>query len=142
MSSYASRFAHVAPGRVRFWAMIDSGVLALATPWTATLFLGALYWVNGLLGYEATAPAFGTLQMFFVNLSGVMVGVWVVARLLNPAGIMALVDGIGRLLVALLLIAYILGAGAPPVLWFFVFTEVIGAIPQLRACLSKPAETE
>lgn len=135
MTSYASRYEHVAPATVRFWAMIDSGVLALATPWTATLFLGALYWFNGLLGYESTAPAFGTMQMFFVNLSGVMVGVWVVARLLHPVGILALVDGVGRLLVALLLIAYLLAADAPPVLWFFVFTEAVGAIPQLRACL-------
>ncbi len=134
----SARFQHVSPATVRFWAMVDSGVLALALPWTATLFLGALYWFNGLLGHEDQAPVFGTLQMFFVNLSGVMVGVWVAARLLNPVGMMALVDGIGRLLVALLLVGYILGAGAPPILWFFVFTEVLGAIPQLRACLRRP----
>lgn len=133
-----SRFEPVSPSLVRFWALVDAGVIALATPWTAQWFLGLLFWINGLLGADAQPPDFGPLQMFFVNLSGVMVGVWAAARLLHPVGILALIDGVGRLVVAVLLIGFVVGAGAPPVLWLFVVTEVAGAIPQLRACLRRP----
>ena len=138
MTRLAERFEHVSLTTVRFWATIDSGVLALATPWTASWFLQALYWFNGWLGGAASPPDFGAMQMFFVNLSGVMVAVWVIARWLHPIGLMALIDGAGRLVVAALLIAYILWTDAPPALWFFVFTETVGAVPQLRACLAAP----
>lgn len=131
-----TRFQHVSPRTVRFWAMLDTGVLSLALPFTATLFLNALYWINGLLGGEATAPAFGALQMFFVNLSGVLVGVWVAARLLMPIGLLAFIDVIGRTAVALLIVWFVLALDAPPVLWLFVFTEGIGAVAQLRACIA------
>ena len=133
-----TRFRHVSPRTVRFWAMVDSGVLALALPYTATLFLSAIYWLNSLLGGEAVVPAFGAIQMFFVNLSGVLVGVWVVARLMMPIGLMAFIDAVGRTLVALLIVWFVLAQQAPPVLWLFVFTEGIGAVVQLRACFAAP----
>lgn len=136
--SLETRFRHVSPRTVRFWAMLDSGVLALALPFTATLFLNAIYWLNGLLGFEATAPTFGAIQMFFVNLSGVLVGVWVAARLLMPVGLLAFIDGVGRSLVALLIVWFVLTQDAPPILWVFVFTEGIGAVAQLHACLAAP----
>ena len=136
--SLQTRFEHVSPRTVRFWALLDSSVLALALPFTATLFLHAIYWLNGLLGGESAAPAFGAMQMFFVNLSGVLVGVWVAARLLMPIGLLAFIDAVGRTLVALLIVWFVLAQDAPPVLWFFVFTEGIGAVAQLRACLAAP----
>lgn len=135
-----TRFAHVSPRTVRFWAMLDSGVLSLALPFTAVLFLDAIYWLNGLFGGAATAPEFGALQMFFVNLSGVLVGVWVAARLLMPIGLLAFIDVIGRSAVALLIVWFVLAQDAPPVLWLFVFTEGIGALAQLRACLTAPRD--
>ena len=137
-SPIQQRFQHVSARTVRFWALIDSGVIALALPFTATLFLSAIYWLNGLLGGEVEVPAFGAIQMFFVNLSGVLVGVWVAARLLMPVGLLAFIDGIGRTVVALLIIWFVLAQQAPPVLWFFVFTEGVGAVAQLRACFATP----
>lgn len=120
---------------VRFWAMVDSGVASLALPITAQWFLGAMYFFNGLLGYADTAPSFDGLHMFFVNLSGVMVALWVIVRLLRPDGLMAWVDSWGRLAVSALLIWTLLAADGPPILWFFVFTELLGAAAQFRACL-------
>lgn len=133
------RFDHVSPNTVRFWALLDTSVIALALPFTATLFLGAIYWINGLLGYEAKVPTFGDLQMFFVNLSGVLVAVWAFARLALPIGLLAFIDAIGRTVVALLIVWFVLVRDAPPALWLFVFTEGAGAIAQLRACLVVPA---
>ncbi|MGQ0697331.1 MAG: hypothetical protein ACT4PZ_03710 [Panacagrimonas sp.] len=128
------RFDHVSPKTVRFWAMIDTGVIALALPVTAKAFLGLIYWVNGLLGFDSVVPEFAAIQMFFVNLSGVLVAVWAIARLVHPIGLMAFIDSIGRIAVALLICWFVLVERAPPVLWFFVFTEGIGAVAQLRAC--------
>ena len=125
---------HVPARTVRFWALFDSAVISLALPLTAQWFLSALFYVNGLLSHQDQPPAFDTLQMFFVNLSGVMVGVWVLARLLHPVGLMAWIDIWGRCMVSALLAWTVLGAGGPPVLWFFVFTEMLGAIAQWRAC--------
>jgi hypothetical protein len=130
---------HVPASTVRFWAMLDTGVLSLALPFTAKLFIGGLYWLNGLFGGASEAPVFDSLALFFVNLSGVMVLVWVAARLLHPIGLLALVDSIGRVLVSLLIAYYILVEGAIPVLWLFVGTEMAGAIAQGRAVLRRPA---
>jgi hypothetical protein len=133
------RFAHVPPKTVRFWALLDTSVIALALPFTAKLFLGAIYALNGLMGHDAVVPEFGAIQMFFVNLSGVLVAVWAFARLLHPVGLLAFIDAVGRTAVALLIVWFVLVQDAPPVLWFFVFTEGIGAVAQLRACLARTA---
>lgn len=130
---------HVPAKTVRFWAMLDTGVLSLALPFTAKLFLGALYALNGWLGGEATPPVFAPIQMFFVNLSGVMVLVWCAARLLHPVGLMALIDAIGRVLVSALIAYFIVVEDAIPVLWLFVGTEMAGAIVQGRAVLRRPS---
>lgn len=123
----------ISPKTVRFWALIDTGVLALATPPSARLFLEGLYWLNGQLGGVSTAPAFDPLAMFFVNLSGLLVLVWCAARLLRPLGVFALIDTVGRGLVSLLIAGSILSGGVPPVLWLFVGTEMLGALAQGHA---------
>ena len=130
---------HVPAATVRFWAWLDTGVLSLALPVTAKLFIGALYALNGVLGGEATAPVFAPIQLFFVNLSGVMVLVWCAARLLHPVGVLALVDAVGRTLVAALIAWFIVVEGAIPVLWLFVGTELAGVVGQGRALLRTPA---
>lgn len=132
------RFDHVPARTVRFWALLDTAVIALALPFTAPLFLAAIYWANGLLGYEASVPAFGTLQLFFVNLSGMLVAVWAAARLALPIGLLAFIDAIGRSAVGLLILWFLLARDAPPVLGLFVVTEWAGAVAQLRACLRRP----
>jgi hypothetical protein len=132
------RFAHVSPRTVRFWAWIDTSVIVLALPITAKAFLALIYGLNGLLGFEADVPAFGAIQMFFVNLAGMLVAVWAIARLVHPVGLLAFIDAIGRSAVALLIVWYVLVEDAPPALWFFVFTESAGAVAQLRACLREP----
>lgn len=131
---------HVPPRTVRFWALFDTGVLALALPFTAPLFLRGLYWLNGMLGRTAAVPALDPLAMFFVNLSGLMVLVWIVARLLHPSGTMALIDTIGRCAVSLLIAYYIVAEDLIPILWLFIGTEMAGAIAQLRAMLPRTAD--
>ncbi|TDU23244.1 hypothetical protein DFR24_4767 [Panacagrimonas perspica] len=135
------RFAHVSPRTVRFWAWIDTSVIVLALPITAKAFLALIYGLNGLLGFDAEVPAFGAIQMFFVNLAGMLVAVWAIARLVHPIGLLAFIDAIGRSAVAMLIAWYALVENAPQALWLFVFTEGAGAVAQLRACLREPAPT-
>lgn len=130
---------HIDPETVRFWALFDSGVMALALPFTARLFIDALYRLNGLIGGSAIAPTLDPLAMFFVNLSGMLVLVWIAARLLRPLGIFALVDAAGRCAVSVLIAYYILVENVIPVLWLFVGTEMAGAVAQFRALARRPA---
>lgn len=132
---------HVSPTTVRFWAMLDTSVIALATPFSAKLFLAMIYWLNAQLGFDQVMPGFAPIQVFFVNLSGILVAVWAVARLLNPSGLMGLIDAVGRSAVALLIVWFVLTQDAPPALWFIVLTEGLGAVAQYRACLHRPAST-
>ncbi len=133
------RLNHVSPATIRFWALLDTSVIALALPVTAQLFLGVIYWLNGLMGFDHVMPAFAPIHMFFVNLSGILVAVWAFARLLNPTGLLGLIDAIGRSAVAMLIVWFIIIEDAPPALWLFVATEGLGAIAQFRACLKESA---
>ncbi|MDP3293552.1 MAG: hypothetical protein Q8M37_02290 [Nevskia sp.] len=126
-------YDHVAPKTVRFWALFDTGVMSLALPFTSPLFINFLYWLNGLIGGTPTPPTFDPFAMFFVNMSGVLVLVWVAARLIRPLGVFALVDAIGRCAISLLIAYYILFENVIPVLWLFVLTEMLGAVMQFRA---------
>jgi len=127
-------FNHIPASTVRFWAWVDSAVTwSLALPPMAPQFIALIYWLNGLLGGSEVAPDFAPIHLVFVCLTGSLVSVWVIARLLHPAPILAVIDGWGRLWVGALLVWFILGLGAPPALWLFVFTEWIGALAQLRA---------
>ena len=130
---------HVSPKTVRLWAMVDSNVTyTFAIPPIAEGFIGLLYRVDHWLGGSAVLPAFDAIHMVFVCLFGVMVSVWVVARLVRPIGHFALVDGYGRIVVSALLLYFVLILGAPRVLLFFVFTEMLGSVAQLWAVYRKP----
>ena len=123
---------HIAPAQVRFWAWVDSGIiLVLAIPPLAGSFLHWLYRVNGWVGGPDTPPDFLPIHLFFVCLSGALVGVWVIARLLNPTGLMALIDGWGRAWVAGLILYFVIVRHAPVILLAFVITEGAGALIQL-----------
>ncbi|MEO7116004.1 MAG: hypothetical protein ABIZ18_09085 [Caldimonas sp.] len=119
--------------KVRFWAIVDSSLsYTLALPPLAQHFISLLYSINGKLGGSPTAPAFTPLQMFFVCLSGSLIGLWCIARYLKPIGLFALIDGWGRVWVSLLIIWFVAVEGAPRVVLLFVITEMLGAIAQLH----------
>lgn len=129
-----NRFQHIPAKTVRFWAWLDTAVTwMLSIPPLAPKFIAGIYWLNGLLGGTGTPPVFEPIHIVFLSLTGSLVSVWVLARLLNPVGLMSVIDGWGRLWIGATLIWIIVAMGGPPVLWCFVFTEWIGAFAQLRA---------
>ena len=118
---------------MRFWAIVDSSLsYTLALPPLAQHFISLLYSINGKLGGSPTAPAFTPLQLFFVCLSGTLIGLWCIARYLKPIGLFALIDGWGRVWISLLIVWFVAVEGAPRVLLLFVVTEMLGAIAQLH----------
>jgi hypothetical protein len=124
---------HVRPRTVRFWAVVDSSVsYTLALPPLAERFVSLLNYLDGQLGGVANAPPFTPMQLFFVCLSGALISLWCIVRYLKPIGLFALVDGWGRVWISLLIIWFVAAEGAPRVLLFFVVTEMLGAIAQLR----------
>lgn len=126
-------YDHIPARTVRFWALLDSAVTwMLAIPALAPTFLDGIYWLNGLLGGAAEPPHFEPIHLLFVSLTGSMVSTWVIARLLHPNGLLAVIDGWMRLWVGASLI-WIIALGGPPVLWLFVLTEWAGSVAQLRA---------
>ena|GEM_PF-1317569 len=123
---------------VRFWALVDSAVsYTLALPPLAEHFVSMLYYVNGKLGGESSAPTFAPLQLFFVCLSGSLVSLWCLARYLKPIGLFALLDGWGRVWVSLLIVYFVAFADAPRVLLVFIATEMAGAVSQLHKVYRK-----
>lgn len=119
--------------KVRFWAIVDSSLsYTLALPPLAQHFISLLYSINGKLGGSPTAPAFTPLQMFFVCLSGSLIGLWCIVRYLKPIGLFALIDGWGRVWISLLIVWFVAVEGAPRVLLLFVITEMLGAVAQLH----------
>lgn len=130
---------HIDPKLVRFWALVDSSIApALSLPPLAQLFVDFIYWANGWLGGASTAPMFEPIHWFFVCLSGALVSVWVIVRLLRPLGVFALVDGWARVWVSALIVYYVAIENAPGVLLVFVITEMAGAVAQLAAVYRKP----
>ena len=118
---------------MRFWAIVDSSLsYTLALPPLAEHFISLLYNINGKLGGTANGPAFTPMQMFFVCLSGSLIGLWCIARYLKPIGLFALIDGWGRVWISALIIYFVGFGGAPRVLLVFVVTEMAGAVAQLR----------
>lgn len=118
--------------KVRFWAIVDSSVsYTLALPPLAEHFISLLYYINGKLGGDATVPAIDAMQMFFVCLSGTLIGLWCIARYVKPIGLFALLDGWGRIWISLLIVWFVAVEGAPRVLLLFIVTEMLGAVAQL-----------
>jgi hypothetical protein len=119
--------------KVRFWAIVDSSLsYTLALPPLAEHFVSLLYNINGKLGGTADAPSFTPMQLFFVCLSGSLIGLWCIVRYVKPIGIFALIDGWGRVWISLLIVWFVAVEGAPRVLLLFVVTEMLGAVAQLH----------
>ncbi len=134
LPNLSQRYAHIPPSTVRFWAWLDSSVTwMLALPPLAPKFIAMIFTMNGWMGGASTAPVFEPIHLLFVCLTGALVSTWVVARLLVPLGVLAVIDGWGRLVVGFILIYCLLVLDAPMVLWMFVATEWLGALAQLRA---------
>jgi hypothetical protein len=127
-------FSHIPVKTVRFWAWLDTAVSWMpALPFLSIHFVGGLYWMNGLIGGVAKAPAFEPIHLVFVSLMGSLVTLWCYVRIRHAQGWMSAVDGWGRLWIGATLVWFLLVGDVPPIFWMFVFTEWIGAFAQLRA---------
>ncbi|MEU3552787.1 hypothetical protein [Streptomyces fragilis] len=122
------------PCAVRVSAWYDLVVTAgFATPWTYTLIHAALAKLGNTLGL-GTLPALDPIQVLFANLMGSVVVVWALLRIINPAPLLGLFDGVARALFTTWQ-AYALTHGAPRWLWLFLVAEAAFGIVQLAPWL-------
>lgn len=109
---------------VRIGALYDLlATVAFATPWTFAI-------AHGLLNRLSPLPAFEPLHVLFANLLGTIVVVWALVRLRDPRPGYGLCDALGRGLFAVWQLYYLLATDGAPVVWVFVFFEVLFGLAQ------------
>jgi hypothetical protein len=116
---------------IRAFAWIDFAVtLPFALPYVSYWLIGLIYRLDMQLGLNSPVPSFDPVSLMFVNIMGVLGVIWALARIGRPSEDLARLDGLGRLVVAALII-HAITWGATPVLWAFVATELAGSAAQL-----------
>ena len=124
------RLAHV----VRVFAGFDLAVAGcLAIPPFAHAFLGILFAGDAALELGSLRVEFHPLHWLFVNLAGVLGVLWAVARLRTPTPELALLDVVGRMAVAAVILHATRAEGMTPLLHVFVASELLGAAAQYLA---------
>lgn len=116
---------------IRGFAWLDFAItLPFALPYVSHWLIGLIYHIDFLLGFASPIPGFDPVSLMFVNIMGVLGVIWALARIGAPTEYLSRLDGLGRLVVAALII-HAITWGATPVLWAFVATELAGSAAQL-----------
>jgi hypothetical protein len=116
---------------IRGFAWLDLAVtFPFALPYVANWLIALIYRIDIHLGLGSPLPYFDPVSMMFVNIMGILGVIWALARIGTPTEELARLDGLGRLVVAALII-HAITWGATPVLWLFVATELAGSAAQL-----------
>ena len=116
---------------IRTVAWVDFAItLPFALPYVSHWVIGLLYHIDMQLGLASPIPGFDPVSLMFVNIMGVLGVIWAMARIGSPSAYLARLDGLGRLVVAALII-HAITWGATPLLWLFVATELAGSAAQL-----------
>ena len=112
-------------------AWVDiAGTLPFTIPTIAYWLIGYIYYLDQQWMMLSHVPVFDPLTLMFVNIMGVLGVVWAMARLRTPTEELARLDALARMVVATLII-HAITWGATPILYVFVFTEVMGSAVQL-----------
>jgi ribosomal protein S18 acetylase RimI-like enzyme len=142
LTSAASRAA-VLVRTVRIFAAFDLVVTGcLAVPPFARALIGLLFAGDAAFDLGSLRVEFHPLHWLFVNLAGVLGVLWAVARLRTPTRELALLDVVGRLAVAAVILHATSAEGMTPRLHAFVASELIGAAAQywaVRRALPAPS---
>lgn len=119
---------------VRASALYDLVLTApFATPWTATVALGALSDLHRSLGLDGVPPvADDPFTMLFANLLGSIVTVWSVIRLIAPTPFLGAGDAVARFLFSAAFV-WALADGASAVLVGFLVPELVWGLVQAWA---------
>jgi len=105
----------------------------LAIPPFARACIGILFAGDAALDLGSLLVEFHPLHWLFVNLAGVLGVLWAVARLRTPTAELALLDVVGRLAVAAVILHATGAEGMTPLLHVFVASELLGAAAQYLA---------
>lgn len=117
----------------------------MAVPGVSHAIIDLIAMIDHALGLHSEVGEMNAVGMMFMNVVGVLAIVWSVARIKAPAEHLAWLDIYARLAVAFILAFYSFVSGMSVVFAFFMATELIGAVWQMRATQMldsppKPAE--
>lgn len=104
----------------------------LAIPGVSHLYLQLIGWLDALLGFESAVTSTNAMGMLLMNTTGTMAVFWCIARIRAPSVLMGWLDVYARFIIAVLVLAYVAGAGVSVIFLAFFFSESIGAVIQWR----------
>ncbi|MGV8996827.1 MAG: hypothetical protein ACOH12_07775 [Parvibaculaceae bacterium] len=112
-------------------AWVDLAItLPFVQPTISYWLIGYIYHLDQQWMMLSHVPVFDPLTLMFVNIMGVLGVTWAIARIRFPTEDLARLDALARMIVAALII-HAITWGATPILYVFVFTEVMGSAVQL-----------
>lgn len=104
----------------------------LALPGAAGLFLDLLDALGRWSGLAPPIEPFDPLQLFMVNLAGILGVTWNWTRWHTASYDLAKIDAVARIAVAALIVYYVVAMGATPVLLLFMVSELSGSAVEFR----------
>lgn len=108
--------------------------LPMAVPGLSECYTAWLLSGFGLLQSPASWLPLPLSTAVFVVLAGILAVLWNGARVLQPQlTVLVRGDCVGRCAVAAAFLYFLLLRDAPPVLWLFVATELIGSVVEFRS---------
>jgi hypothetical protein len=96
----------------------------LAIPGLATIQLNIMFMLNNWLGFAGGMPDFGTVEMLFVNLFGLMALLWITRRIFRYEDQLLSWDLLFRCAVVALLSYYAVQQDVHRLIWIFLIVEL------------------
>lgn len=128
VQNFAKRYGRL----VRFGGVYDFLVtFPFALPGLVGIHLATLERLQGWLGLAGAFPVFHPFHLFFLNLFGGLVVIWSALRIIKPAPLFGLADGIARVAFAGLMLYYLWVWDIPQIVWLFVVPEILFGVTQL-----------
>ena len=106
-------------------------LLPFLLPGVSSYTMELLASLHLLLGLAENFTVFEPIHLLFVNLMALVSIMWGVLRYRNPLATYGNIDSFIRLIIASFMAYYLLVESISPIIWPFVFSEIIWAVLQI-----------
>ncbi|CAN2040189.1 conserved membrane hypothetical protein [Candidatus Magnetomoraceae bacterium gMMP-15] len=122
---------------VRGIALLDLVLsLPLTIPKSALFLFSAIFMLNDFCGFNTVNINLDIFHIFLINLMGIVCVLWASVRIIHPTYFLSMADSCCRIYLSIIICYYVIYKKISPVLLFFVFTELIGAVIQFMGYLT------
>lgn len=105
---------------------------AFAFPVIASFKLDLLRTLHVAANFSGSFPGFDPMHLFFVHLTGSVVVIWSLLRILNPQPLFGFYDGLCRVLFSIAMANALFLHNGTGLIWFFLVPEILWAVIQLN----------